>query len=180
MVGRLHTNICNVPKHLLPGVRMQIKLTKARREFYLMSKDADSKVVFKLLDAKLLVKSVRPNPAYLVAHNTALQAGAIAKYKLTRVELKTFTSSNGSQSLCIDNAILGAIPKRLLFAMIDKKDFLGSLDTNLFEIHHYDMDYFSLYVNGKQIPSGSTYGREPRKDVCHGTQDFFEGSGVRH
>ena len=32
MVGRLHTDICNVPTHLPPGVRMQIKLTKAKRE----------------------------------------------------------------------------------------------------------------------------------------------------
>ncbi len=37
--------------------------------------DADSKVIFKFLDAQLLVKRVRPNPAYLAAHNTALQAG---------------------------------------------------------------------------------------------------------
>ena len=62
MVGRLHTDICNVPTHLLPGVRIQIKLTKAIREFYLMNKDKDSKVVFELLDAHLLVKRVRPPP----------------------------------------------------------------------------------------------------------------------
>ena len=145
----LHSDICTVPTHLLSGVLVQIKLTKARREFYLMNKDADSKVVFKLLDAQLLVKRVGPNPAYLVALDTALQAGTIAKYSLTRVELKTFTFSNGLQSLFIDNAVLVAIPKRLLFAMIDNKDFLGSLDTNPLEFHHYDMDYFSLYDNGK-------------------------------
>ena len=75
MVGRLHTDICNVPTHLLPGVRMQIKLTKAKREVYVHSKDADSTAVFYILDAKLLVKRVRPNPAYVIAHNTALQAG---------------------------------------------------------------------------------------------------------
>ena len=49
MVGRSHSDICNVPTHLLPGVRMQIKLTKARREFFLVNKDADSKVIFKFL-----------------------------------------------------------------------------------------------------------------------------------
>ena len=44
-------------------------------------------------------------------------------------------------------------PKLLLFAM-EKKHFLGSLKTKTFKFHHYDMDSFSLYVNGKQIPSG--------------------------
>ena len=80
---RLHTDICNVPTHLLPDVRMQIKLTKARRELYLLSKDADSIVVFTLLEAQLMAKRVRPNYAYLVAHNTALQAGALARFNLT-------------------------------------------------------------------------------------------------
>ena len=63
MLGRLHTDKCNVAIHLLPGVRMQIKLTKAKREIYVHSTDADTTAVFKILDAQLLVKRVRPNPA---------------------------------------------------------------------------------------------------------------------
>ena len=91
MVGRLHNDICNVPTHLLPGVRMQMKLTKAKRGIYVHSKSENSNAVIKILDKHLLVKRVRPNPAYLIAHNTALQAGAIARYNMTRVELKTIT-----------------------------------------------------------------------------------------
>ena len=151
MVGRLHTDICSVATHLLPGVRMQIKLTKAKREIYIHSTDAASPAVFKILDAQLLVKRVRPNPAYLIAHNTALQAGAIARYNMTRVELKTFTFAKGLQSLSIDNAILGPIPKRLLFVLLDNADFLGSLTTNPFKFRAYDMTYFRLYVKGSQI-----------------------------
>ena len=181
MVGRLHTDICNVPTHLLPGVRMQIRLTKAKREFYLMSKAEDSKAVFKILDAQLLVKRVRPNPAYLIAHNTVLQAGAIAKYNVNRVELKTFTYASGSQSLSIDNAILGPIPKRLLFAMIDNKHFLGSTNTNPFKFNHYDMDSFSLYVNGKQIPSGGLHlNTVNEKGSVMAYRTLFEGTGIRH
>ena len=105
MVGRLHTDICNVPTHLLPRVMMQIKLTKANqikltkanRDIYVHSMAADSNAVFKILDAQLLVKRVRPNPAYLIAHNTVLQEGAIARYNMTRVELKTFTYAKGLQ-----------------------------------------------------------------------------------
>ena len=153
MVGRLHTDICNVPTHLLPGVRMQIKLTKAKREIYVRSKDADSKAVFKILDSQILVKRVRRNPAYLIAHNTPLKARAIARYNMTRVELKTFTYAKVLQSLSIDNAILGPIPKRLLFVMVDNGVFLGSLTTNPFKFQHLDMTYFTLYVYGRQISS---------------------------
>jgi hypothetical protein len=52
MVGRLLADICNVPTHVLPGVSIQLKMTKAKREFYLMNKDADSKMssIFWLLN----------------------------------------------------------------------------------------------------------------------------------
>ena len=119
MVRRLQTDICNVPTHLLPGVRMQIKLTKEKRDIYVRSIEDTSTAVFKILDAQLLVKRVRPNPAYLISHNTALQAGAIARKNMTCVELKYFTHAKGSQSLSKDNAILRHIPKRLLFVMLD-------------------------------------------------------------
>jgi hypothetical protein len=63
LYGRLHSDIFKNPTHLLPGVNMQIKLTKARLVFYLMNKEADSTVEYKFLDAQLLVNRVRPNHA---------------------------------------------------------------------------------------------------------------------
>jgi hypothetical protein len=122
MVGRLRADICNVLTYLLPGVRMEVKLTKAKCEFYLMNKDADSKVIFKFLDAQLLVKRVKPNPAYLVAHTNSLQAVALAKYNLSSVEVTTFTFASGSQSLSIDNAVLGTLPKMMLFTLTKNKE----------------------------------------------------------
>jgi hypothetical protein len=77
MVGILHSDICNVATHLLPGFRVQVKLTKARREFYLMNKNSDSKVAFEFLDAQVLVKRVKANPVILVAHNKAFHAGEL-------------------------------------------------------------------------------------------------------
>jgi len=41
--GRFHSDLFNVPLVLLPGVSLQIRLTKARPSFYMMSKSADSK-----------------------------------------------------------------------------------------------------------------------------------------
>jgi hypothetical protein len=96
MVGRVHSDIRNVATHLLQGIRVQVKMTKGRREFYLMNKDADSEVVFMFLDAQLLVKCLKPNPGYLAAHTKALQAGAIAKYNLCSVEVKIFTYASSS------------------------------------------------------------------------------------
>jgi len=41
LFGRLHSTICSVPLYFLPGVRLQIRLTKARPSFYLMNKSVD-------------------------------------------------------------------------------------------------------------------------------------------
>jgi hypothetical protein len=135
-----------------------------------MNKDRDSKGIFKFLDAQPLVKRVKGNPAILAAHNTALHAGALPKYHLSRVEIKTFTYASGSQSLSIDNAVLGTLPNRLLFTMIRNTDFLGSEDKNPYTFRHYDISYFSLFVNGTQIPSGGISldtGREKTIVMCY-------------
>ena len=96
---------------------------------------------FQFLDAQLSVNRVRPNRAILLPKNATLHpgrggGGGIARINLTRVELKTFTFSSGSQSLSVDSAVLGPIPKRLLFAMIKNKEFLCSVDTNPFLFRH--------------------------------------------
>jgi len=51
LFGLLHSDICNVPLYLLPGVRLQVRLTKTRPSFYLINKSVDSKTIFKFLDA---------------------------------------------------------------------------------------------------------------------------------
>jgi hypothetical protein len=75
LIGRIHTDICSIPLFSLPGVRLQMKFTKAKPSFYLMNKDVNAKVTFKFLDAKLLVKRVKPNPAIVLYHNSVLSKG---------------------------------------------------------------------------------------------------------
>ena len=147
--GRLHCDIWNVLQYLIPGARLQIKLTKAQSSFYLMNKSADSKSTFKFLDAKLFVKSIRPKPDLLSTHNNSLKEGANARYNSTRVELKTFAFRAALKSLSIDNFVLGPIPKRRLFTMVKHTDFLVSLNTILYNCRHYVLSRLIMFVNGK-------------------------------
>jgi len=126
LFGRLQSDLLNVPLVLLPGVSLQNKLTKPRPSFYMMSKEADSKTTFKLLDSQLLVKRVKPGPNTLLAHTATLNTGTLARYNMTRVELKTFTFS----------AVLGPVPKRLHFSMVKNADFTGTTNTNPYKFQH--------------------------------------------
>jgi len=57
---------------------------------YLMNRDAESKTLFKFLDAYLLVNRVKPNPKVLLAHNETLAEGALERYNLTTCRTKGF------------------------------------------------------------------------------------------
>jgi hypothetical protein len=53
LVGRLHADICNDSTSIIPGVPVTVRLKRARREFYLMANEPDSKVSFQIQEAKL-------------------------------------------------------------------------------------------------------------------------------
>jgi len=125
MYGRIHSDICNVPLYLLSGVKIQIKLAKAKQAFFFIYNKADPKVQFLFKEPRLYVKRIRQNSAILNSHNEALLKGFPARYNFTRVELKTFTFASGSRSLSMDNAVLGVLPKRLIFTMVKKHRLFG-------------------------------------------------------
>jgi hypothetical protein len=83
--------------------------------------------------------------------------------------------------LSIDNAVLGLLPKRLLFTLFKNKVFGGSLDTNPFYFNHFNLNHFTLYYNGRPIPSEGlilVMGHEKTSVLACNT--LFEGSGIRH
>jgi hypothetical protein len=92
-IWKIHSDVCNVPQYLLPGVRLQIKFSKAKSG--LINTDVPSETTLKFLDAQLRVNRIRPNPHIQVAHNTVNSKGGKARYSITRVELKSFTFSSG-------------------------------------------------------------------------------------
>ena len=83
MYGRLHADICNVPKLILNGLKIQIKLTKAKPAFYVLSNKEDSKAYLKILEALLYVKRIRPSAGIITAHNETLLEGYLVRYNLT-------------------------------------------------------------------------------------------------
>ena len=160
---------------------MQLRLTKAKDDFYLMNTNADSKTTFNFLDDELIVRRIRPSPKISYAHTEALSKGCIARYNLRRVELKTFTYTGGPQAISIKNAVLGALPKRLIFTMVKNKDFLVSRNSNPYNLRHYDLTSFTMYVNGRQIPSESlslNMGHEKTSVKVYAT--LYEGIGIHH
>jgi len=67
LLGRLYSDIFILIPYVLPGVKLQIKLTKGIRAFYLMNRKAESTTKFQFLEAYLVVNRIRPYPSYLIS-----------------------------------------------------------------------------------------------------------------
>jgi len=65
--------------------------------------------------------------------------------------------------------------------MIKNTDFRGSMVNKPFKFCHYELDSFTLFVNGKQVPSeGFSLGMYHEKTFIMGYRMLFEGSGIHH
>ena len=83
--------------------------------------------------------------------------------------------------MSIDIAVLGGLPKRLIFTMIKKHRLLGSMDSNPYNFRHNDLESFAMYVNGRQIPpEGVNVLTDNEKTAVMGYRTLFEGSGIYH
>jgi len=63
----------------------------------------------------------------------------------------------------------------------EKTDFLDSMNTNPYFFRNYDVTYFALNVNGKQIPTEGldlNVGHEKTSVMEYRT--LFEASGIHH
>jgi hypothetical protein len=65
--------------------------------------------------------------------------------------------------------------------MIKNKGFTGSLDSNPFYFNHFNLNHFTLYYNGRPIPSeGLSLDMSHEKTSVLSYNSLFEGSGIRH
>lgn len=151
LLGHLHCDVFNQDRFLLNGVEVRLRLVRAKDAFCLMDVSDQNHSVH-INEATLLIRRVKLNPAVLIAHAKTL-ATTPAKYPITRVEVKTFTLHKGIQNECLDNVILGQLPKRVIIGFVDNEAFNGNKKLNPFNFQNYSINFLSLYVNGEQIPS---------------------------
>ncbi|XP_012286338.1 uncharacterized protein F54H12.2-like [Orussus abietinus] len=145
LIGHLHCDIFNQDRFLINGVEIRLRLVRSRDSFCLMDP-------FKVHEATLLVRRVNVNPGILLSHERAL-AKTMARYPLTRVEVKVMSMHAGLHGETLDNAILGQLPKRIILGFVDNRAFNGDRKLKPFNFAHYNINYLSLYVDGIQVPS---------------------------
>ncbi|XP_074098900.1 uncharacterized protein F54H12.2-like [Cotesia typhae] len=176
-IGHLHCDVFNQERFLINGVEMRLRLTCARDTFCLMD-DTVNGCVYNISDASLLVRRAKISPGTLLAHACML-AKTTAKYPLTRVEVKAVSMAAGVHGETMDNILHGQIPRRLIIGFVDNKAFNGDASMNPFNFQNFGINYLSLYVDGRQIPSKPLqpdFGN--RMNYIDAYHTLFSGTGI--
>lgn len=150
VIGRPYCDIFLQNRFLINGVDMVVKFSPTRPSFCLMS--ADAGVQFKILDATLQIRKLKMSPSLLLGHAAGLEK-ANCKIPIQRVDVKSVTIPRDVQSKTIANHYLGQLPTRIIIGFVANASLNGSLNKNPFNFAHFDVNYLSLHIDGRQIPS---------------------------
>lgn len=177
LIGHLHCDVFNQDKFLINGVEVRMRLVRSKDSFCLMESSGMSRI--HILDATLLVRRAKISAGVLLAHARILSK-VTAKYPLTRVEIKTFTIHSGVVGESLDNVILGQLPKRIIVGFVNNKAFNGDRKLNPFNFKNYGINFFSLYVDGTQIPSRPLQPVFSSEESLYveAYQTLFSGTGI--
>ena len=158
LMGKVHADFFNQSRILVDGVDMHIKLTRSPAAFCLMRSDAEvdggapPNFKIKIDSISLYVRKITPSHTCRLGIIAGLKLASI-KYPIKRVEMRTFSISNQSTSWTQENILLGQLPRRVLFFFVRTDAVHGNYALNPMHLQHFDINFFSLYVDGQQHPS---------------------------
>ena len=152
LMGRLHADVFNQNRCLIDGVNVHIQLTRSSDEFALMREELQENYKIKLDEVSLFIRKIKVLPSCRLGIYKALSL-APAKYPIRRTEQRVFSISN--QILCWSQeaVLIGQLPRRMTVGFVRTDAIHGAYDLNPFFFHHFGINFFSLYINGKQVPS---------------------------
>lgn len=174
MIGAMHGDIFNQDKYILNNVEMRVTFHRAKDQFVLMS-SRDEKL--KILKMYLKVRKVLPSSAVRLGHAEAIMLKP-ASYPIVRTDVKTVSITAGIQDKTIDNLYLGPTPKRITIGFVDNRAFNGHYAFNPFNFTHFGLNYLSLFVDSKQIPSKALTPDVDNLDYLESYHTLFSGTGI--
>ena len=152
LYSRIHCDVFNQEKYLIPGVPLTISFTRHTDDLCILStNDADLKI--ELLDVNLFVNKLELIGSKLNETKSLLQTND-AKYNYPAVQLFTKIEAPGPLSTTIFPKFgTDDLPSKILIAMVSNAAFNGRKDKNPFNFQSYNLKSVNVTVDGKSIHS---------------------------
>jgi len=162
---------CN--KHLLPGQKLSIRLTRASDDFLILT-GTDNKYKVKIEELRLYAERIKLDPAVTAK---ILQHGP-HKFLGNRTEMRSYALPSGLTSKTLTISQGGILPKTVVVAQVDTQALYGNPKKNPFNFDDKDLNRISLRVNGTQVPADGYSPDFKNKLVMREYTALFLNSGM--
>lgn len=147
---RLHPDVFRMDKVLLNNIDIQVKLTRSKDSFALMSPDPLPDYKVKIESAQLCVRTAEIDSSILVAHAEALETKT-AKYHFTRSEMHSINIPRGHRTITKDSLFLGEIPRAIVACFVGDDAISGNYKKSPYNFLDYNLSFMGVTVNNIHV-----------------------------
>lgn len=150
MEGPIYHDLFQVDRLILNQVAINVRLTRARPEFYLMTNAASPD--FKVLIEDIVLKAckVQINPAVIYGHAEILKS-VNAKYPFTKTEVKQIAIAAGTVNFDQDQLFQNIRPNRVVVGFVNALGAAGDYTKNPFNFQHFNVNQIGLFVDNVPV-----------------------------
>ncbi len=147
--GPLHVGLFFQEKYLLSRTKLEITIHRTSPSFHLVGDSAGAELMFKISEAKLLIRYVDILDSVRQAHELAL-ANSAAKYAYNHTEFRRIPITANSNQFEALNIFTKRIPKKLVVAFLQNVALTGNYPYNPFNFQHLAIKHLSVTINGNK------------------------------
>ena len=162
LTGALRIDFFNQPKYLIPGVNVEISLSKCTNNFPVFipentPKPEDHNYKISITSAVLYVRRVKVHPSVLMGHSIGLKKQN-AIYRYTKSKVVNLGIPQGNSSYIKENIFSKSIlPKFVVIGMVHGNAYDGSVTQDPFKFQPFQVTSVALYRNGQSLPYRRPY-----------------------
>ena len=154
MTAPLMVDVFSSKTFLIPGVNIRIKLFLNRPQFYIISSHINTKAMFLIDSATLMVPKLTVNMQLFLSHEEMLkQEPAVFNFFKYVTRIHTIPAQN--RNTVIENLFSDKVPSLLVVAMVTSSDYAGAYETNPYNLQHFGLRSMSFILNGQNVPGNS-------------------------
>jgi len=150
MEGPLYHDLFHMDRLILNQVAVNVRLTRARPEFCLVTKEAVPNYKVIIEDIVLKACKVQINPALIYGHAEILKS-VNAKYPFTKTEVKQIAIAKGTVNFDQDQLFQNMRPNRVVVGFVNAVGAAGDYTKNPFNFQHFNLNQIGLFVDNVPV-----------------------------
>lgn len=146
---KIHNDLLQSNRYLLPGVEMKIEFKKNDPGFPLLA-ESDDAAKFKIEKLELKLRKITIEPEYIGKIESTLNTMP-AMYPIAHSKIRNHLLAANTKNIHIPNILRGKLPRGFIICMVSNDAYSGSIKKNPYVFKHNDLSFLNVYLNGEPI-----------------------------